>query len=239
MNPATDQGSPPACPWCCTAYSQPDDTWNMNSIDQFSAACWHFAQHLTDMHVARNETPVPYGLLATHWGGTMVDMWQPNATLNGGGAEPPVCRNSSDGAYQPSQNKRWDIDSGALWNGQVLALVNVTIKGALWWQGENNVFKCHAGQGSESGGIVACGSVEESTGYACFMANLVTTWREAFAANGPNTTPTDFPFGIVSLAGGTSEGHGANMGAFRYAQTLNTGFGTWPLDTSPDASKKD
>lgn len=240
MNPVTDQGSPPGCPWCCTAYPQPDDTWNMNSIDQFSAACWHFAQHLTEIHLARNETPIPYGLLATHWGGTMVEMWQPNATLNGNPkANPPVvpvCRNSSHGAYKPAQNHRWDIDSGALWNGQVLALVNVTIKGALWWQGENNVFKCHAGQSSDSGGIVACGSVADSTGYACFMSNLISTWRKAFAANGPNTTPLNFPFGIVSLAGGTSEGHGANMGAFRYAQTLNTGFGTWASEASSDSS---
>ena len=56
------------------------------------------------------------------------------------------------------------------------------------------------------------------------MSNLIKTWREAWSAT-PGTTPPDFPFGLVSLAGGTSEGHGANMGAFRYAQTMNTGFG--------------
>jgi hypothetical protein len=32
-----------------------------------------------------------------------------------------------------------------------------------------------------------------------------------------------FPFGIVSLAGGTSEGFAENMGALRYAQSLNAG----------------
>lgn len=41
------------------------------------------------------------------------------------------------------------------------------------------------------------------------------------AAN--SATPADFPFGIVSLAGGTSEGNQVNMGAFRYAQSLNAG----------------
>jgi len=38
----------------------------------------------------------------------------------------------------------------------------------------------------------------------------------------PGTTPRNFPFGIVTLAGGTSEGHANNMGAFRYAQQFNT-----------------
>jgi len=33
-----------------------------------------------------------------------------------------------------------------------------------------------------------------------------------------------FPFGIVSLAAGTSEGHSANMPNFRHAQTASYGF---------------
>ena len=62
------------------------------------------------------------------------------------------------------------------------------------------------------------------------MENLVNTWREAWSAE-PETTPSDFPFGLVSLAGGTSEGNGNSMGAFRYAQTGNTGFG-WDMQGS-------
>lgn len=203
-----------------------------NSVDQFSAACWHFAQHLTEMAEKSNETVVPYGLIGSHWGGIMVEMWQPNATLNA-----QVCRNNSGGDYAPWQNSRWDIDSGALWNGMVLPNINTTIKGALWYQGENNVFQCHdAGSNKQSGGPSespgggpdACGSVSQKTGYACMMDNLINTWREWWSAV-PGTTPPDFPFGLVSLAGGTSEGHGKNMGAFRYAQTGNSGgFGGKP-----------
>ena len=40
------------------------------------------------------ESVVPYGLVASHWGGTMVEHWQPNSTLNAG-----VCKNNSGGAY--------------------------------------------------------------------------------------------------------------------------------------------
>ena len=54
------------------------------------------------------------------------------------------------------------------------------------------------------------------------MKNLIDTWRSGWSAE-PGTTDATFPFGLVSLAGGTSEGHASNMGAFRYAQTGNTG----------------
>ena len=105
----------------------------------------------------------------------MVEHWQPNATLNA-----QVCKNNSGGAYAPWQNQRWDIDSGALYNGQVLPMINTTIKGALWWQGENNVFQCHdAINGNQmhdsgpGGGPLACGSVEDHTG-APFLCHLLT-----------------------------------------------------------------
>ena len=95
-------------------------------------------------------------------------------------------------------------------------------------QGENNAFQCHganssAQNGKDSGGPIACGSIADNTGYACMMKNLIETWREAWSVE-PGTTDKSFPFGLVSLAGGTSEGHAANMGAFRYAQTGNTGL---------------
>eukprot|EP01046_Picozoa_sp_COSAG06_P070415 COSAG06_NODE_19690_length_826_cov_1.811554_1_plen_105_part_00 len=40
-------------------------------------------------------------------------------------------------------------------------------------------------------------------GYACQTKNLVASYREQFSAT-PGTTAKDFPFGIVSLADGTS-----------------------------------
>eukprot|EP01043_Picozoa_sp_COSAG02_P067116 COSAG02_NODE_10672_length_1886_cov_1.420257_1_plen_53_part_10 len=52
------------------------------------------------------------------------------------------------------------------------------------------------------------------------MKNLIDTWREGWSVE-PGTADPSFPFGLVSLAGGTSEGAPLNMGAFRYAQTGN------------------
>jgi sialate O-acetylesterase len=60
----------------------------------------------------------------------MIQHWVPNSTLNA-----QACLNSSGGAYAPSQNQRWDIDSGALFNGMIRPWLQFTIKGALWYQG--------------------------------------------------------------------------------------------------------
>ena len=80
-------------------------------------------------------------------------------------------------------------------------------------EGENNVHDC-VGAGKRDTGINGCGNVLAKTGYACSTRNLVTSWREQWSASGPDTTDPLFPFGIVSLAAGTSEGHSKNMGNF-------------------------
>lgn len=97
-----------------------------------------------------------------------------------------------------------------------------------WWQGENNAFQCHdanskvqAGKDHGQklgGGPNACGAVADHTGYACKMENLVNTWREIWAAS--SATAADFPFGIVSLAGGTSEGEDLSIRSVFSASAL-------------------
>ena len=39
------------------------DEWFNNTIDQFSAACWYFAETLTDMAEAAGEPEMPLGLI--------------------------------------------------------------------------------------------------------------------------------------------------------------------------------
>ena len=107
----------------------------------------------------------------------------------------------------------------------VAPFINYTIFGALWYQGENNVYECigAGNRGGQDPDNLACGNVLNNTGYACSMKNLVQTWREQWSAEAGTTSAT-FPFGIVSLAAGTSEGHTAAMPVFRLAQTASYGF---------------
>lgn len=44
-----------------------------------------------------------------------------------------------------------------------------------------------------------------TSGYQCQQASLIKSWRALFSA-APNTTAPDFPFGVISLAGGAGEG---------------------------------
>ena len=55
------------------------------------------------------------------------------------------------------------------------------------------------------------------------MKQLVDSWREVWSTTPLSGTDQSFPFGIVSLAGGTSEGHSWAMPAFRNAQTAGGG----------------
>ena len=86
--------------------------------------CFHFAASLQEQQSSRGEPVVPVGLVGAYWGGTTIQAWLPNATNHAG-----TCRDAG-GAHgavaQPG------VDWGELYNGMVLPLVNMTVKGVLW-----------------------------------------------------------------------------------------------------------
>jgi hypothetical protein len=86
--------------------------------------------------------------------------------------------------------------------------MDMTLKGFVWYQGENNM------------GNVK-GNAMDGVGYACAMKQLITGYRAAWSAT-PGTTDPLAPFGVVALPSGGSEG-GPNMGAMRVAQTASHG----------------
>ena len=103
-----------------------------------------------------------------------------------------------------------------------------TIMGALWYQGENDCFTCECppkvpgctGRGCELDCQPnSCGNILNHTGYGCMTKAMLDAWRSAWSTE-PNTTPADFPFGLVVLA---SEEGDCGHGAFRWAQTGNNG----------------
>ena len=177
---------------------------NMSALTQFSGLCWYFAQELTDLMLANNDEAVPIGMMDLAWGGTMIEQWTTNSTT----AE---CKNCTVNA-----------GSGTLYNGMVGPFANTTLSGFLWYQGENNI-----GHGTFDP------SYDQNLGYACQMPKMIDLWRKTWSAEEGTTDPLA-PFGIVDLASGQSEGHGANgaMGNFRVAQT--GGFGVLPNAAMPN-----
>eukprot|EP01083_Nonionella_stella_P223704 796972_1 len=120
--------------------------------DQFAAPCWYFAQELYDFY---NITHIPIGLIDVAIGGTMIEQWIKNETIQ------PVCADS----ICPN------VKCGGLYNGMVSTFVNMTIKAYIWWQGENNM-----------GGTP--GSWVNNTGYGCMQPLMVKQWRNIWSVGG-------------------------------------------------------
>lgn len=127
-----------------------DDDWLY-----MSATCYLYGLHL---HKALK---VPVGLLNTNWGGTIIQSWTTPAALT-------QCGDST--AMQASH----------LYNAMIAPLLNQTIKGAVWWQGESN------------GGA--------PVKYGCQLPAMIEQWRQGWHAGSNGQTAADFPFGVVQLS---------------------------------------
>lgn len=76
------------------------------------------------------------------------------------------------------------------------------------------------------------GNVVDSTGYACMLKNLVTSWRAAFSGGTPGTTDPLFPVGIATMHYGSAEGSPQNVAGSNWAHTAN--HGVLPNDDLPN-----
>lgn len=165
-------------------------------LEEFSSTCIYFGIRLRK-YLSKSESVkdknVPIGLIHTSIGGTMVQSWTPADKLG-------ACQDIS---YPEDKQAK-------LYNGLVAPFINTTIKGHIWYQGENNVFE-------------TAGSIEQKRGYACALQVMINSWRETWSLK-PDTTSPDHPFGVFTLAAGTDEGHPEYMAPFRYAQMSVAAF---------------
>ena len=77
-------------------------------LDMFSAHCFHTFSELTT--ILGDDESVPFGLIESAWGGTMVQNWVSNASLNAN------CKNLTGG---PPNQAAFPAHSGNLFNGMV------------------------------------------------------------------------------------------------------------------------
>lgn len=165
----------------------------------FSAACWYWAETLTAEMKAKGETPPQLGLISTAIGGSMIEEWLLNETI----AE---CQNLSIGAHNQM-----------LYDQKVRPYLSMSVRGFLWYQGENDMH-----------GVK--GNVLDHTGYACAQVALVKLFREKWSVV-PGTTDPEAPFGIVAIPPSGTEG-GPNLGAMNIAQTGS--YGSLPNAAMPN-----
>lgn len=160
---------------------------------QIGATCWYFAQRLAELGV-----DVPIGITNTAIGGQRIEEYMYNTSTSIG-----KCSQRS-GESTPW----WDA---RLFATQVSPFVDMTVKGWLWYQGENNM-----------GGVM--GNSDAGVGYSCEQQMLVDGWRQVWSETEGTTDPAA-PFGLVTLANSGSEGN-PGMGRMHLAQTA--GYGVLP-----------
>jgi len=135
----------------------------------FSAVAYYFGRELY------KELHVPIGLLHFSWGGSPVQAW----------TNPELLKTTPEGRFflekfeekikntPPGELPRNYRDPGANYYGMIKPLIRYGIRGAIWYQGENNVF--------------------EHQLYRNAFETMVKDWREEWAEG-------DFPFYFVQLA---------------------------------------
>jgi len=91
---------------------------NNESLLSYSSTCWYFGQSLTDELGA--DAP-PIGLIHTAFGGSRIEQWLDNKTLDTCGG---VSRGDSDQSWHEAR---------------VLPYIDTVLKGWVWHQGENDM----------------------------------------------------------------------------------------------------
>ena len=137
----TMYGIPPAaCEW------QP---CSPDTIPTFASTAFFFAREL---HQKLN---VPIGIIDASWGGTPAEAWTPNAGLKALGGYDNELKQAAERPQKADQK----IPT-RLYNGMIHPLRNVTIKGAVWYQGEGN-----SGRADR---------------YRELFSTMIAQWRESF-----------------------------------------------------------
>ena len=96
------------------------------SVRDFSATAYYFGRAL------RSTLEVPVGLIVTSWGGSACEAWMKSEWLK---AFPKVKQAITEEDVKKLQQRC----PTALFNGQLKPIIGYTMRGAIWYQGEDNV----------------------------------------------------------------------------------------------------
>ena len=130
------------------------------SVREFSATAYYFGKAL------RKVLGVPVGLICTAFGGSACEAWMKADWLK---AFPKVNQHVTEQDVKKLQQRC----PTALYNGQLKPLIGYGIRGAIWYQGEDNVPRYDY--------------------YAPLMARMIQGWREDWQQG-------DFPFYYCQIA---------------------------------------
>ncbi|XP_059212415.1 sialate O-acetylesterase-like isoform X2 [Centropristis striata] len=183
------------------------------TLAQFSAVCWLFGRNLFD------KLQYPIGLVESCWGGTRVEIWSSSRALQKCGILEEA--NSSlpaglCGFIGCGHGEEWyerqteapppiPLKNSVLWNSMIHPLLNMTIKGAIWYQGEAN-------------------TIYQQDKYNCSFPAMIGDWRMAFHQGSGGETAPDFPFGFVQLSTNRTGSKNDSFPEIRWHQTADVGY---------------
>ena len=130
---------------------------NSETVSKFSAVGYFFARQL------QQKLKVPVGMICSSSGGSRIESWMSKEDLSK--FPEPLLSSTHD-----TQDNR---KPSRLYNGMIHPIKNCVIKGAIWYQGENNR--------------------ENYQDYASLMVGMVANWRNDFGIG-------QFPFYFVQIA---------------------------------------
>ena len=129
------------------------------SVREFSATAYHFGREL------RRMLGVPVGLIVTSWGGSACEAWMKADWLKAF----PDAKIPATEADVKSKNRTPTV----LYNGMLHPLIGITMRGVIWYQGEDNVPRYKT--------------------YANMLTTMVRGWRAEWGQG-------DFPFYYCQIA---------------------------------------
>ena len=125
----------------------------------FSAVAYSFAKYIHE------SLGVPVGIISSAWGGTPAEAWAEKSFLDKEFKAGLIINNSAE--------KFEEYNPGYLFNAMLKPLIPFTVRGGIWYQGENNR--------------------ERAKHYSKLMQVMVESWRSEWGQG-------DFPFYFVQIA---------------------------------------
>ncbi|NXE97534.1 SIAE acetylesterase, partial [Menura novaehollandiae] len=179
----------------------------------FSAVCWLLGRSLYEALGS------PIGLVEVAWGGTPIEAWSSRRVLQACGLledrgrawllKPAFCfapclSLALSSSTSPHQHLSGPQTPSVLWNAMIHPLLNMTLRGVAWYQGEANAF-LHTDQ------------------YNCTFPALIADWRQAFHTGSAGQTEPLLPFGFVQLSTYCRQSADDSFARLRWHQTADLG----------------
>lgn len=126
---------------------------------QFSAIGYFYGKAL------QQSLQIPIGLINANWGGTPAETWTPAYVISSS-------KTLMDAAAKQNETPWWSNKTGDTYNAMIAPLINYSIAGVIWYQGESNTTTYY--------------------GYQELFTKMIDAWRAEWKIN--------FPFYFVQIA---------------------------------------